>query len=79
MAPMVLAKSALTQDVLQGADDPYLPDQDVVLDDHDEPQQVASQPLSKTSAPRTRCASWGMHQASPDAIRPRTDLSDDFY
>ena len=42
---LVLAPSALAQDVAPGDDDPYSPEQNVVVVGHDELQQIAGQPL----------------------------------
>lgn len=46
VAVLVLAPGALAQqDAAPGDDDPYLPEQNVVVVGHDELQQIAGQPL----------------------------------
>ncbi len=45
VAVLILAPSALAQDAAPGDDDPYLPEQNVVVVGDDELQQIVGQPL----------------------------------
>jgi hypothetical protein len=51
VALIVLAPSALAQDVFPGDDDPYLPEQNAVVVEHDELERIAGKALPKTGGP----------------------------
>jgi hypothetical protein len=51
VALIVLAPSALAQDAFPGDDDPYLPEQNAVVVEHDELERIAGKALPKTGGP----------------------------
>lgn len=54
-AVLILAPVAMAQDVAPGDDDPYSPEQNVVVVEHEELQRIAGQPLpqQRTDPPAT--------------------------
>ncbi len=64
LAMLVLVPGAVAQDLLPGDDDPFLPEQNVIVVEHAELERIAGQPLPKTGGPEIGSALTGILPAS---------------
>jgi hypothetical protein len=64
LAMLILVPGALAQDVHPGDDDPFLPEQNVIVVEHAELERMAGQPLPKTGGPEIGSALAGVLPAS---------------